>query len=191
MKKLALIALLIVGMTLSFLAIGLVMLFATGTVKTWDEARVLVLGEALSGDSTLVKSDEVGQLQDALLLLQQQKQEVEQDLVELKEQQGSLQVAKDSLSQEVSTLIQQGKTGGEDQARLREERLKQLTTLYNAMRPADAAAIMDQMGDEMVLEILPRLKDRQAAKILNTLTQDDRKARLSAQLLSGKAAQRP
>ena len=191
MKKLALIALLIVGMTLSFLAIGLVMLFATGTVKTWDEARVLVLGEALSGDSTLVKSDEVGQLQDALLLLQQQKQEVEQDLVELKEQQGSLQVAKDSLSQEVSTLIQQGKTGGEDQARLREERLKQLTTLYNAMRPADAAAIMDQMGDEMVLEILPRLKDRQAAKILNTLTQDDRKARLSAQLLSGKAAQSP
>ena len=44
---------------------------------------------------------------------------------------------------------------------------------------------MDQMSDEMVLEILPTLPDRNAARILNGLGDDERKARLSAALLSG------
>ena len=191
MKKLTLILLLVVGMSLSFLALFLVMLFYTKTVNSLEEARVLLMGEMIGSDSTLVRSDDVAQLQDALLLLQQQRQELEQDLLELKEKRGTLQGTRDSLSQEVSTLTQQGQVGSEDQARLREERLSQLTTLYDAMRPADAATIMDKMSDDMILEILTRLKDRQAARILNALTGDDRKAKLSAQLLSGKPAQSP
>ena len=191
MKKLTLILLLVIGMTLSFLALFLVMLFFTETVKSWEEARVLLMGEMIGSDSTLVRSDDVAQLQDALLLLQQQRQELEQDLLELEEKRGTLQGTRDSLSQEVSTLTQQGQAGSQDQTRLREERLSQLTTLYDAMRPADAATIMDKMSDDMILEILTRLKDRQAARILNALTGDDRKAKLSAQLLSGKPAQSP
>ena len=66
-----------------------------------------------------------------------------------------------------------------------------ILTLYSAMRPGDAATIFDGMPDNMVLELLPLLKDRQAARILNGLADNDRKARLSAQLLTGKVQAQP
>ena len=89
------------------------------------------------------------------------------------------------LSADVSTKMQESEEGTAEEAKKRADRLTQLTTLYSAMRPGDAAAIMDQMSDEMVLEILPTLPDRNAARILNGLGDDERKARLSAALLSG------
>ena len=39
MKKIALVLLLVIGMTLSFLAIGLMIMFTTGAVKSIDEAK--------------------------------------------------------------------------------------------------------------------------------------------------------
>lgn len=186
MKKLALVLLLLIGMGLSFSAIGLVMLFATGVVENMDEARALLLGEIPGSQSAFLRAGEVSEEQDALMLLQQQKEELQGDLQRLVDEQKVLVQVRDSLSTEVKGLIRQGKSGSEDESKLRSERLEQLTTLYGAMRPADAAAIMDQMSDQMVLEILPTLDERQAARILNGLANDERKASLSAQLLEGK-----
>ncbi len=186
MKKLALVLLLLIGMGLSFSAIGLVMLFATGVVENVDEARALLLGEMPGSQSAFLRAGEVSEEQDALMLLQQQKEELQGDLQRLVDEQKVLVQVRDSLSTEVKDLIQQGESGSEDKSKLRSERLEQLTTLYGAMRPADAAAIMDQMSDQMVLEILPTLDERQAARILNGLANDERKASLSAQLLEGK-----
>ena len=186
MKKLALVLLLLIGMGLSFSAIGLVMLFATGVVENVDEARALLLGEIPSSQSAFLRAGEVSEEQDALMLLQQQKEELQGDLQRLVDEQKVLVQVRDSLSTEVKGLIRQGESGSEDESKLRSERLEQLTTLYGAMRPADAAAIMDQMSDQMVLEILPTLDERQAARILNGLANDERKASLSAQLLEGK-----
>ena len=84
-----------------------------------------------------------------------------------------------------STESQKGK---KEEAAQRAIRLAQLVSLYGAMRPADAAAIFDQeetMPDDLVLEILTQLTDRQAARILNSLGDDQRKARLTALLLTG------
>ena len=187
MKKLVLILLLVMGMGLSFSAIGLVMLFATGVVENVDEARALLLGQMPGSQSAFLRAGEVSQEQDALMLLQQQKEELQGDLQRLVDEQKVLVQVRDSLSTEVKDLIQQGESGSEDKSRLRSERLQQLTTLYGAMRPGDAAAIMDQMSDEMVLEILPTLKERQAARILNALANDERKANLSVLLLEGTA----
>ena len=186
MKKLALVLLLLIGMGLSFSAIGLVMLFATGVVENVDEARALLLGEIPGSQSAFLRAGEVSEEQDALMLLQQQKEELQGDLQRLVDEQKVLVQVRDSLSTEVKGLIRQGESGSEDESKLRSERLEQLTTLYGAMRPADAAAIMDQMSDQMVLEILPTLDERQAARILNGLANDERKASLSAQLLEGK-----
>jgi len=185
-KKLILILLLVFGMTLSFVAIGLVMLFATGTVESPEDVKDLFMGEMADGGVSM-KVDSLSQIQDALIFLQQQKQEIQQDLLKLKEAKTLLEVEKQTLSVEIDSLSTQGQTGQVDRAKLRAERLDQLVVLYNAMRPADAAGIMDQMSDEMILEILPRLKERQAARILNSLTNDRRKAEISAQLLAGKA----
>lgn len=191
MKKLALILLLVLGMALSFAAIGLVMLFATGVVKSLDEARQLLIGEMPGAGSVYAETNEIIQVQDALTLLRRQKQELEGEITKLKEHEATLASAKDSLSAQVRDLTQQGSQSSEEAARARELRLNQLVTLYGAMRPGDAATIFDQMPDEMVLEILPRLKDRQAARILNGLADDDRKARLSALLLAGKQKAAP
>ncbi len=187
MKKLALILLLIVGMLLSFSAIGLVMLFATGVVESMDDARALLMGQMEGTDPAFLKAGESIQVQDALLLLQQQKQELEQDLLTLKTQQNVLQQAKDSLATQVGGLMQTSQKQSKADAKKQAEGLKQTLALYSALRPEQAAAIMDQMPDDKVLDILPQLKERQAARILNALADPQRKARLSEQLMEGKA----
>ncbi len=185
MKKIALILLLVIGMTLSFTAIGLVILFATSAVQNIDEAKALLSGELPGGESAFLKPDEVWEAQDGLLLLQQQKAELEEQIVTLRENQTVLEQETIRLSDEVKTKATENAQGNEAETKKRADRLAQLTTLYGAMKPADAAAIMDQMDDAMVLEILPALPERNAARILNSLGDDGRKATLSAALLSG------
>jgi flagellar motility protein MotE (MotC chaperone) len=184
-KKIALILLLIIGMTLSFTAIGLVILFATGAVQSIDEAKDLLSGQLPGGENAFLKPDEVREAQDGLLLLQQQKQELQEQIVSLKENQAVLEQSHADLSTKVKDLTTQAGQGDQDAAEKRAARLAQLTTLYSAMRPGDAAAIMNGMTDEMVLEILPTLPERNAARILNGLADEQRKADLSAKLLNG------
>lgn len=192
MKKIALIFLLLIGMTLSFAAIGLVMLFALKVVSSMDEVTDLLTGKMPGAESALVKTDEIEQVQDALLLLQQHKQEIEQDMLDLRAERDSLKQRKMELGGEVSDLEAQNQVGSEDMEVARKERLDQMVALYDAMRPADAAAIMNGLSDELILEILPRLKQRQAARILNSLDDKgrDRKAMLSQKLVEGYTAQR-
>ena len=185
MKKIALILLLLVGMTLSFAAIGLVILFATGAVQSIDEAKDLLNGQLPGGENVYLKPDEIREAQDGLLLLQQQKQELEGQILKLQESQTVLEQTRDELSTKVNELSKESDQGNQDSATQRAQRLAQLTTLYSAMRPGDAAAIMDNMSNEMILEILPTLPGRNAARILNGLGDDTRKAELSARLLEG------
>ncbi|HCK09765.1 MAG TPA: hypothetical protein DHW45_07800, partial [Candidatus Latescibacteria bacterium] len=63
MKKIALVLLLVIGMTLSFLAIGLMIMFTTGAVKSIDEAKQLLSGQLPGGESAYLKPDEVVQAQ--------------------------------------------------------------------------------------------------------------------------------
>tara|TARA_A100001037_G_scaffold132201_1_gene119964 strand:+ start:1025 stop:1597 length:573 start_codon:yes stop_codon:yes gene_type:complete len=184
-KKIALILLLLIGMTLSFSAIGLVILFATGAVQSIDEAKDLLSGQLPGGESAFLKPGDVQEAQDGLLLLQQQKQELEEQIVSLQENQSVLEQSHADLSTKVADLTTQVGKEDQDAAQKRAARLAQLTTLYSAMRPGDAAAIMNGMSDEMVLEILPTLPERNAARILNNLADEQRKADLSEKLLNG------
>lgn len=59
--------------------------------------------------------------------------------------------------------------------------ISKLAKVYNAMKPADAAQIMKNLNDELVIEILRRVKQRQAAKILSQLP-PARAARISQSL---------
>jgi flagellar motility protein MotE (MotC chaperone) len=189
-KKIALMFLLLIGMTLSFAAIALVMLFALKVVTSMDEVTDLLTGQMPGAESALVKSGEIEQVQDALLLLQQHKKEIEQDVEDLRSQRDSLEQRKLELGGDVTLLEEKNQEGSQDEVAARQERLEQMVALYDAMRPADAAAIMDGLSDELVLDILPKLKQRQAARILNSLGNDQRKADLSRQLVEGLTAQR-
>ena len=152
MKKIALIFLLMIGMTLSFAAIALVMLFALKVVTSMDEVTDLLTGQMPGAESTLIKSSEIEQVQDALLLLQQHKKEIAQDLEDLKTQRDSLELRKMELGGEVTQLEEQSLEGSEDQVAARKERMAQMVALYDAMKPADAAAIMDGLSNQLVLE---------------------------------------
>jgi len=189
-KKIALMFLLLIGMTLSFAAIALVMLFALKVVTSMDEVTDLLTGQMPGAESALVKTGEIEQVQDALLLLQQHKKEIEQDLQDLQSERDSLEQRKIELGGDVTLLEEKNQEGSQDEVAARKERLEQMVALYDAMRPADAAAIMDGLSDELVLDILPKLKQRQAARILNSLGNDQRKADLSRQLVEGLTAQR-
>jgi len=182
--------LLLIGMTLSFAAIALVMLFALKVVTSMDEVTDLLTGQMPGAESALVKTGEIEQVQDALLLLQQHKKEIEQDLQDLQSERDSLEQRKIELGGDVTLLEEKNQEGSQDEVAARKERLEQMVALYDAMRPADAAAIMDGLSDELVLDILPKLKQRQAARILNSLGNDQRKADLSRQLVEGLTAQR-
>jgi len=188
-KKLMLILLLAIGMTLSFAAIALVMLFALNVVESLDEARALLTGQMPGTEMTLFKEGELDQVQDALLLLQHHKQEIEQDLEKLEEQFKKLEQEKGTLEGEIGNLQEQTQDGDQNAVQAREQRLEQAIALYSAMRPADAAAIMQDLPDEMILEILPKLQERQAGRILSGL-KDDQKRRLAPLLVEGIAAQR-
>ena len=191
MKKLLLILLLIIGMSLSFAAIGLVMLFALNVVEDLDQVQALLTGSMPGGESQFLKEEELTQVQDALLLLQQQKGEIQRDIQQLEIEQKNIRDENQTLLDTVAVRKERSMAGSEDIVKVHAERLTQLVTLYGAMRAADAAAIFDQIPEEenqMILDILTQLQPRQAARILNGLGDEQRKAKLSQELLQGKTA---
>lgn len=185
--KVLLFLLLTIGMTLSFAAIGLVMLFATGTVKNLNEAKNLFMHGEAASDSSLVAPDAVESMQDALAQLQLQRQELATVLEEMKADTSKLIQQKAQIEQEVQALLPQQAQAQQRKTQLQAERVAQLVKLYDTMKPADAAAIMDQMDIDLVLQILPRLKLRQQAKILSAMTDEARKVRIT-EMLAGKTS---
>ena len=185
MKKPVLVILLTLGMLISFIAIGLVMLFATGTIRDMDEARALLTGESPGPSSAAIESGDISQQQDAAILFQRQKQELEQELQKLSLTKGSLEQLKGVLLGEIDSLRQEGKAWDGDLSGLRKQALEKIKGIFNQMDVAPAAAIMDHLDDETVLTLIPMLEDRHAARVLAALTDDQRKADLTRKLAHG------
>ena len=183
--KIALFLLLIIGMTLSFVAIGLVMLFVTGTVKSVHEAKNLFIHGETASDSSLVAPDEVGQTQDALAQLQLQRQELAQMIQTMQADTSTLLQRKTAIEKEIQAILPDSQKAQEKKATMRAEQLAQLVKLYDTMKPADAAAVMDQMDIDLVLDILPKLKLRQQAKILSAMADESKKVQIT-EMLAGK-----
>ena len=160
-------------------------------VEDLDQVQALLTGSMPGGESQFLKEEELTQVQDALLLLQQQKGEIQRDIQQLEIEQKNIRDENQTLLDTVAVRKERSMAGSEDIVKVHAERLTQLVTLYGAMRAADAAAIFDQIPEEenqMILDILTQLQPRQAARILNGLGDEQRKAKLSQELLQGKTA---
>ncbi len=176
--KAALLLIIIIAMLISFAAIGVVVLFATGTVKDMDELKALLEGRAATGEIASSASDAIGQ-QDAILLFERQKAELIQDIAGLKLTRKELRSLADALPRGVDTL----KTpSGETDL---EVRLQKAVGVISEMRPANAAVIFDHLEDEIALLLLERLEEGHAARILTALADDRRKADLTTALARG------
>ena len=65
------------------------------------------------------------------------------------------------------------------------KRVSKLARLYNEMKPADAAAAMDELDDDLCIAILQRMDEGQAAKILAQF-EASKTARLTKIMYEGK-----
>ena len=76
------------------------------------------------------------------------------------------QAVLDEQEQRLQTLVAELEGSQEDFGVQREESIAKLAKLYEAMKPAKAAPILETLDPDTVLEILSRMKARQAAKML-------------------------
>lgn len=63
--------------------------------------------------------------------------------------------------------------------------VKKLANLYNAMKPADAASALDTLDDDLCVEILQKMDEDQAAKVLSAFT-PEKTGRLTKLIYAGK-----
>ena len=78
----------------------------------------------------------------------------------------------EALKEDMDNLLKHAKTPPDSS-------LVRLVKLYEAMKPPKAALIMEALSDSMIVEILPRMKGRQAAKILSAFKDPKRGAMLT------------
>lgn len=185
MKRLITILLILLGMTLSFAVIGFIVLFATGTVNNLQDASALLAGKKL-GEDTPITTTQPDQIQDAVQTLTQHKTELEQDISKLQQSAADIQQQKAKLEEDLKALQedqgQQGAAGAEQRAKRKEATVN----LFNEMRAPDAAAIMDNLGDDLVLELLVDMDPDKSARIITALANDQRKATLIQKFLTNK-----
>lgn len=170
--KFLLVPLLIIGMFASFIAALLAMLFFTDTVKTLQELEKFVT--AKGPDSTRVveefanRSDELDKL---LETANQYNSSYEAEIKRTRELQDSLlneqvqitamgdslKLKNQILGTQVDTVLK----------RRQEENLKNLTVLFNKIKPVNAADILQQMNnDTTVARLMKQLLPAQMAKIM-------------------------
>lgn len=110
---------------------------------------------------------------------QEQALEVREKLVEISEV--KLQEKIDHL-EKVQTNVQQLLKNLSDKE---EDELMSLTSIYEKMKPASAAVVIDQMDNRIVFDIFKRMKKNNTAKIMEKM--NPKKARIISEMLAEKS----
>ncbi|KMQ50622.1 Flagellar protein FlbB [Chitinispirillum alkaliphilum] len=166
-----------VVMCVSFPIIYLLILFLTGTAR-------IEFGPSGDVESRLKQIETVRQSsrRDSLaavntktfLAIQQQRAQLEEERARNQAQKERLDILQREIVRErerlaekrssLETLVDKG-------AGLDEDRVRELARLYGAMRPAEAAAIIETLDDELALRIVTSINDdRQKGRILAALS---------------------
>lgn len=181
MKRLFILLILIIAMTVSFAAIGLVVLFATGAVNNLQDVQNLLAGRKLGETEQVVTQSPP--IQDAVETLNQHKTELQNDIAQLQQNAKELKQQQAKLQEDLDALQNKQGEQGTQNAEQRAARKAEVVALFNQMRPADAAAVMDNLDDDLVLELVIDMDERQGARVLTALADDQRKAQLIEKFL--------
>ena len=173
--KFLLVPLLIIGMFVSFSAAMMAMLFFTETVKSPEELQEILSAETDPSrlDASFVdEEDRLGQLA-SLLEIYRSEYEMRQD---------SLQDQLDSLGTVQTTLTARetaqdarevafGEKTDSTMVALRKERIAELATFYNKLKPAPAAEILQTgtLDDTTVGLLMRQLQAQHMAKIMSAM----------------------
>lgn len=164
---------------LSFPILYLIMLFVTGVARVEfnygkdedsKDKKVEFIRHTAKRDSLAAINSRTFQA------LQKERTEIERERTRLSEQkkridilQQELKTERDNLKQErkkIEKLVSQSDS-------LSAKKLKDLAKMYGAMRPAEAAQILETLSDKLSSQIISSINDdRQKAKILSALSKD-------------------
>jgi len=102
---------------------------------------------------------------------------IEKREAKLKEEEAKVQAKLDS----INTIKRQLESLTQEKSKLEEEKIAKLVKVFESMRATEAANVIAQLDDRIVVKMLTSMNDRQAAKILQELN-PQRAAEISQRL---------
>jgi flagellar motility protein MotE (MotC chaperone) len=168
----------VASLTLSFPMVYLLMLFATGNARIEfskpkekkDERQVKLLAMSARKDSLAVIQSHM------FFALEKQKADLEAEKKRAAEESERMVLVREELEKERTQLTEERKrleklVGQSDE--LEQKRIKQLGKVYAAMRPEEAAHILETLDDALLIKILGAMgDDRQKAKVLAAIPRE-------------------
>jgi flagellar motility protein MotE (MotC chaperone) len=123
------------------------------------------------------KKDSLASMQSqTFFAIEKQKADLDEQKKKMSEQQDHVLMVEQELEKTRNDLTEERKkleklVGQSDE--LDKKRIKQLAKVYSAMRPEEAARILETLDDDLLINILGAMgDDRQKAKILSILSPD-------------------
>ncbi|WP_374029262.1 magnesium transporter MgtE N-terminal domain-containing protein [Bdellovibrio bacteriovorus] len=123
---------------------------------------------------------------DHLQKLNDRKKELDAREEELNRMESELQVQKVELEKRLSELEEmRGKISGmlEDRVKADDQKVDTLVQMYSNMKPPQAAKVFETMDEDLAVEILGRMKKKNAADIMNLLKPE--KAQILSEMFAG------
>ncbi|MGB7568924.1 MAG: hypothetical protein WBM07_13770 [Chitinivibrionales bacterium] len=166
-------------LTLSFPVVYVLMMLATGTARIEfnqpvkakkDEREVKLMRFNAKKDSLEAVQSQT------FFAIEKQKGDLDEEKKKMAEQQDHVTMVEQELEKTRNELTEERKkleklVGQSDE--LDKKRIKQLAKVYGAMRPEEAARILETLDDDLLINILSAMgDDRQKAKILTELSPD-------------------
>jgi flagellar motility protein MotE (MotC chaperone) len=167
----------LVTLTLSFPVIYILLMLATGGARLEfsqpikskkDDKEIKIMKINAKKDSLAAVQSQT------FFALEQQKADLDNEKKKMSEQQDHVQMVEQELEKTRNDLTEERKkleklVGQSDE--LDKKRVKQLAKVYSAMRPEEAARILETLDDDLLINILSAMgDDRQKAKILSALS---------------------
>ena len=158
------IAAIILALTVNFIALVAVAWF-TGTgvqppemggEDKLDEA----MADSIAAEETAEREAPAQEIKQEMASLEKQRREMEAEIIRV-----------EMLRSEVENLLRQKRD-------IETQRIEQLAKLYESMKGNEVALVMEGLSDSLIVQILPKMKERQAAKVLSAI-QPGRAARIS------------
>ena len=162
---------------LSFPVIYLVLMLATGTarIEVNQPKKDVNKDREIKLMKLSAKRDSLAATQSqTFLALEQEKADLEREKRRLADQQDQVKITQDELEKTKAELAAERtkleKLVSQSDS-LDKKRIKQLAKVYAAMRPEEAARILETLDDDLCINILSSMgDDRQKAKILSALS---------------------
>ncbi len=141
---------------------------ATESKNIEPEIKDAKKSEAVKNDVSLVKSDGFEHLTN----LNERKKQLDDRESELNRVEQELAQQKESLEKRIYELEQMRKQISEkleDRVRIDNEKVDKLVEFYSNMKPPQAAKVFETMDEDLVVQIISKMKKKNAADILNLL----------------------